>query len=163
MVGVAALALAVVGWVLTSKERRVVREAPVASHSKRVGSPPPGRPSVPGNSLSPSLPPLDRSVAAAREDAIRGRVQAVLRVNSTPASINSVTCDSASCRVEMETPDLDAFRPAWERMQEPGTGFVGEAEFMKLEKPVPLGPQGPYRVAFSLWGQGQPTGKGSKP
>lgn len=92
-----------------------------------------------------------------REAAVRDKIERVLEAHPGVARIDSITCDATDCRVELEARELDTFAPAYERLQEPETGFAGEANTMALEAPVALGSDGagPWRIAFVLKGRGR--------
>jgi hypothetical protein len=97
----------------------------------------------------PAGAPRDRT----RESAVYERLRERLLERPGVYTVSSVTCDTRSCRVVLETADLTAFAPVLALLEERDTGFVGEAEMMQLDTPVPLGEDGggPWRVVFTLW------------
>jgi hypothetical protein len=107
---------------------------------------------APRGARDPLPPPRAPARDLDRERAVRERIEQVIAERAPGVGVlKTLACIEDHCRVEIEVASVDAFRPAFERLQEPG-GLADLARSMALENPVAESGDdaGPYLVAFSL-------------
>lgn len=127
-----------------SRTSQPARSPDVDALAEAPGKPPP--------SLAQTARPTGRQVAlpaaAERDGFVRDRVLAALDAHADLATLSSVDCEGQHCRVVLEVPDMTAFGPAYERLQD--TTFVGLAKSILLANPEPIGAAGAHRVTFTV-------------